>query len=475
MAELKPANENPWYVLATLYGEQTGDGIDWELHEKNRRAWNAWAGKDLADTGKLFEATNVCSVSQAELTAWRTLADEVKCLHQEQMVKRNDQSFVYEGLPSPRKSFDFSDLIFGLPVICNDFAFPTDVTFQNANFKADGQFKLVSFFAQSSFQGAKFNSNAFFREADFAFGIDFREVEIARITNFYSASFGAPNYFGGAQFKGLANFVSAFFQDIVYFRDAHFYEVANFQLARFGGLTNFVNTKFDDTGDSRIDRTSFRDCQFDKPTSFREAVFLKNYPDLSGAVLHDNTTFTAKEGYWPDKAQRPYKDRDEEQIWAEASKDSCATIRHAIAKQGLPEDEHFFFRREMQFAGQIGSWLQRLPYRAFGLVSDYGHSIERPAKSLVTTVVMPSGVFAAKLGTAGHGAGLLDFFREIWAGLGLSFANTFKFFGLQRLHFGKFFQEAGPWLHFLAGTQTVLGFVFLFFLGLGLRQRFRLR
>jgi len=41
---LRPANENPWYILMTLYGEQEGEEIDWELHEKNRRAWNAWAG-----------------------------------------------------------------------------------------------------------------------------------------------------------------------------------------------------------------------------------------------------------------------------------------------------------------------------------------------------------------------------------------------------------------------------------------------
>ncbi|MEJ2019665.1 MAG: hypothetical protein P8X51_15695, partial [Maritimibacter sp.] len=33
--ELKAANSNPWYVLATVYGEQDGDKIDWDLHEKN--------------------------------------------------------------------------------------------------------------------------------------------------------------------------------------------------------------------------------------------------------------------------------------------------------------------------------------------------------------------------------------------------------------------------------------------------------
>ena len=44
---LRPANENPWYILMTLYGEQKGEEVDRELHEKNRRAWNAWSGHAL--------------------------------------------------------------------------------------------------------------------------------------------------------------------------------------------------------------------------------------------------------------------------------------------------------------------------------------------------------------------------------------------------------------------------------------------
>jgi hypothetical protein len=35
----KPAEKNPWYVLATIYGEQ-GALFDEELHAKNRRIWN---------------------------------------------------------------------------------------------------------------------------------------------------------------------------------------------------------------------------------------------------------------------------------------------------------------------------------------------------------------------------------------------------------------------------------------------------
>ncbi len=60
--------------------------------------------------------------------------------------------------------------------------------------------------------------------------------------------------------------------------------------------------------------------------------------------------------------------------------------------------------------------------------------------------------------------------------LGLSFANTLGFLGLGRLYFGR-----GCWTKLpvfskiVGGVQTLLGIGALFFLGLGLRNRFRLK
>ncbi|WP_411891018.1 hypothetical protein [Yoonia sp. SDW83-1] len=63
------------------------------------------------------------------------------------------------------------------------------------------------------------------------------------------------------------------------------------------------------------------------------------------------------------------------------------------------------------------------------------------------------------------------------SGAAYSFATRFKFFGCQRTFLlkgtGKL--DAIPWMETFAAGQTVLGFILLFFLGLGLRTRFRLR
>ena len=73
-----PAEQNPWYVLATIAGEQRSKGIDFNLARKNRAYWNAWAGQHLSAEdkaeikiprgGPLFKDTPEWSEVEAEVT-----------------------------------------------------------------------------------------------------------------------------------------------------------------------------------------------------------------------------------------------------------------------------------------------------------------------------------------------------------------------------------------------------------------------
>jgi len=56
--KLTPANQNPWYILMTLHGEQQNahrtDGayfpnFDESLHARNRRDWNRWVAQGLSE------------------------------------------------------------------------------------------------------------------------------------------------------------------------------------------------------------------------------------------------------------------------------------------------------------------------------------------------------------------------------------------------------------------------------------------
>jgi len=147
-------------------------------------------------------------------------------------------------------------------------------------------------------------------------------------------------------------------------------------------------------------------------------------------------------------------------------KESASALRHAMARQMLPEEEHFFFRREMHAGARCGPWLQNLLTRAFfELPSNYGHSVERPAGLLFFVWVLGTVFYAMQ-----------DAFSRGEAAA-YSFATMFKFFGLQRTYMTEQTKKLAdiPWGELVGGTQTVLAFILLFFLGLGLRTRFRLR
>ena len=154
----------------------------------------------------------------------------------------------------------------------------------------------------------------------------------------------------------------------------------------------------------------------------------------------------------------------------------CEILREQMEAQGFHEQAHFFFRREMQFASKIGSSIQRLPYKLFGLFSDYGHSIARPLSALAGLWALPMLIFWVNICT-GKCANTIG--AELWVSLikmaGLSIANIFQITGLQRVYWSDFI-ECLPWgLKFLGGLQTLLAIPLLFLLLLGLRNRFRLK
>ena len=65
--------------------------------------------------------------------------------------------------------------------------------------------------------------------------------------------------------------------------------------------------------------------------------------------------------------------------------------------------------------------------------------------------------------------------RERWVGTHpTDVSNIFNFLGLTKTYFDVKTEIPAGWQQLLAGIQSVAGVVFLFFLGLGLRTRFRL-
>lgn len=502
---LTPANQNPWYVLMTLYGEQEGEEIDWELHEKNRRAWNIWSGMGMTMQER-ESAAKLQAATETSLFRNSVAITSLEDLHRNSWQSRNAGGPNWPGMPKPSEAVDFDSCVFSRPFVANGLVFGTAASFRSTIFDQAATFNSATFNKRTVFSSAKFTLSASFEFATFCGNIMFpsitfskevsfnkttfsREVSFYTTTfcdeasfdsatfvedstfansafcgaaSFHSATFNGPARFSRTTFSGDAFFYSSKFRENVYFYHSAFSGDTEYNSTEFTGLAYFNGTIF---GAANCDATiSFRDCHFAKPTNFRIARFKTNYPEFEGSVLHAETTFTAEAGdiegpFWPENPKDP-----------KAAKDSCAKIRNNIGKQGFPEAEHFFYRREMRFAGlAAANPFEKLAYGLFGLLSEYGYSFVRPALWLFALWFIGAHVFVEHFVLNGAES-------PIGSGLGLSFSNLFPYFGLGRQYgLEALAQGLPPGMKLVGGFQTVFGTVLLFLLALGLRTRFRMR
>jgi hypothetical protein len=486
--KLTPANENPWYVLMTLYGEQDGEEVDDDLHDQNRAVWNAWSCQQL-DDGAAAELAKQAQVDVAETRGWAQIATEVKRKHRAEMKTRNDDDFTYPGFPDFESAIQCSEIQFCSILALNNCIFTQPANFSSATFTRDANFSRATFTQNANFSSATFTRDANFSRATFTQNANFNSATFTQDANFDSATFTQLAYFFSATFTQRADFLfatftqaadffsatftqgadffSSTFTQAADFFSATFTQDADFSSATFDGPAKFVAARFGVRDETETCVPIFTEAAFARLVSFRDADFVTHYPVLEGTEFRETVVVTAKSSHWP-KAGQPLLDVAAEGAGGvptkEVAKDSCARLRHALGKQGMPEEEHFFFRREMKLAGAIDPWNRGFPYRLFGWASDYGYSIARPANALLALWLWIILVYI-------EGGGL-----GVFEALGYSFANMFKFFGLQRIYFDYGIIRTWPaWVQVVSATQTVLSFILLFFLGLGLRTRFRLR
>jgi uncharacterized protein YjbI with pentapeptide repeats len=316
--------------------------------------------------------------------------------------------------------------------------------------------------------------------------IVFSGIEFIKGVDLSNYVFAGPVIFDNTAFLSEVTFSGSIFTKYITFNKTTFKQRVDFTEATFSNKTIFNDTTFQglvDFGGAAFGRnvhfsavcegvSSFFQCSFEKSINLMTSKFKSAYPILTGANLDVKATFSPFPQNWPG----PYNCR---QNFFEA-KESCATLRHIMNLQGRPEQAHFFFRREMQFASKIGSVWQRFPYLLFGWFSDYGHSLKRPSWALAMLWFFPAMVYWPYIYIGGY----TDIFNlEFWNSVartsvlssGLSLGNLFQFTGLQRVYLIDIIKGL-PWgLKLLGGAQTLLAIPLLFLLLLGLRNRFRLK
>jgi uncharacterized protein YjbI with pentapeptide repeats len=221
------ADDNPWYCLATIQGEQPVDHFNHDLARRNHAVWSRWVGGGLREQGK----------ERAEFE--RDFAERI-----------GTRSL---PLPDPDAVVDFSNTHFVRRVNFLSFLFPRAVNFSAATFSGEANFEQTRFHVKADFTSATFSGDAYFdhaqvntgdadfQSATFSKGVVFDSV-VFQNANFHSVKFCGPADFSRATFNNGATFLSAKFTSDTDFTGAVFNTVANFGSALFFGTASFSAT-----------------------------------------------------------------------------------------------------------------------------------------------------------------------------------------------------------------------------------------
>jgi uncharacterized protein YjbI with pentapeptide repeats len=459
------AEDNPWYLLATLYGvPNRGDD---ELQAKNRAAWNRYFSAELDEKTRAQLIEEKRHPAQ-ELTPFSL--DELREV-ETTFAERCKASAKKPALRASNADIDFSNVKFEQDVFFGGYLFSRDSSFSSATFSGGALFDGATFSGEATFGRATFSGRATFRGVTFSAWAEFHATCFARAdfdgatfsrdTHFSGATFSGGAYFAGATFSGdayfhratfsgsrIAYFIGATFSGIAYFIGATFSGIAHFSGATFSGVAGFAGATFQTS-------SSFVNAEMKDTTSFEGAIFKTEPPEFFGAKLHQGTVWRGIA--WPPKP----RDKDE----AGPFIDAYACLKLEMDRLKKHEDELDFFALEMQSRRVLfGSWRWGLPIALYGLLSDYGRSYALP--------------FLWLLGVAAIGAMLLVFSDAlpIAKSFGLSAANTLNVFGFRK----DFFEPAEiarlpAWLDVMSAAQTILGTILLFLFGLGIRNKFRMK
>ncbi len=479
-SELRRANDNPWYCLATLYGEQPALGPDdKDLATKNRTAWNRWIAGILSDVQRSALVTN--GFSESELVPFTPLEKSVFCSTFASRMGRET-----ELPPDPAAGADFRHTHFDKRLIFGGFLFARDAGFTWATFSGSVDFRSAMFSGLANFISATFSGSAEFSSATFSGFANFRSAAFSDWADFRSVKFPRFPNFDSATFSGRADFNSATFSDLAHFRLAKFPGFANFNSATFSGLANFNAATFSGSADFRsatFSGSDFRSVTFSGLADFRSATFSgladfvnaeftattvfahvhfrTSVPDFRGAMTHEATEWHGAN--WPPAPLD--KDAAQAQVYA------YERLKQEMERLKKHEDEQSFFRKELRARRGLyplgsGPWLLNYLYE---WSSDYGQSVGQPFFWFV--VLFAIGFFVFANNTAFKGAPM-----TIGLAAGLSFANIFSFLPIKReIMTPEMVTGLSNVAQVVGVIQSLFGVILLFLLGLALRSRFRMR
>lgn len=276
-------------------------------------------------------------------------------------------------------------------------------------------------------------------------------------------------YFAGARFTGKASFIGATFTGLAYFAGVTFTGETNFAGVTFEKSAVFDHSTFENTAD--FFTTDFKGplglayTQFDHVPDFRYAKF-ETLLSLHGVVVnYQHHEFWAPLLWY--------------HVRRAANRDDVVKYRRLKELAKKTEDhkaEQLFFAYELK-AERMYSLKLGVPLALnylYQLFSDFGHSVARPFLYLIASWLIFSGVYLLKADQA-----KACFFDALLNAMGFSASQLVPFLGAAKgigesAKTALFGSDYPGWLSPFMMLEGVIGLAFIFLIGLGLRNMFRI-
>jgi uncharacterized protein YjbI with pentapeptide repeats len=466
------------------------DNVYYKLALKGKEVWNRWMLEALtAEQIQELGLHNLARLNSAEKEA---LSRELGIA---ELPDSAIVSFISTEFP---ETVDFSDFVF-IDSYFGGATFRGDAWFHRATFTRTAGFQEVTFMENAEFRYATFTGNAWFHDSTFKRNTDFTQANFTRVLAqfdratfrgfvvFTGSIFTRGVRFGGATFTGDAAFDDVTFTSLAWFHGARFTSLAWFDRSTFTGDAIFTgSTPFeqgvDFSGISTFGgRINFSNRKFKGTTTFRGRAFTQA-PIFHNATLHQDTDF-GETSFHPIFDQPPPFVEDLGPYWSRTAR-AFRTLALAMNKAHAHEDEVRFFAFEMRakerYETGARKWLIVL-YRWFG---DYGQSITRPSLWLARAYGLAAALnlaLAKTLPACVAPTVLAECERWVHLGKVLAFTatSTVPFLGQARIAgdmAATLFDPARlPVVYGISVVQGLASIVFIFLIGLALRNRFRIK
>lgn len=371
--------------------DQTGYGVDGKL---TRQEWQD-------------ECLKMLLAGKESFNNWQKDLKQIAASNPKSNAENFDVEVSYAENLKPGIRVGWSDTPSYFVVDVINHIFEEDLFLSGYTFLTGALFSGVTFNRLVSFDNAIFEKSAYF------FGTIFNNAAIFSDTTAKCFIFNNP-IFGGLTSFNYSNIDGIIAECGEFQSDAHFQGVelkhASFNGALFVKKANFSGDSV--TNDNKLqtfgsmsfsgahfkERADFSNREFKGSTSFEEFEGQPTRFDVAplfhNCKLHQDTTFGDAIFPSPSNADK-------------FAARAYNTLRHAMSQQQSTREEQRFLRLELDAERLMAKAGERLLYRIYWKISDYGFSVWKPFRCLVLGPILFAGLFYGVLTSWNHCNSLL--------------------------------------------------------------------